>query len=229
MISRAISKNSIMLGLFAIIMAAGLAATELATREQRAESLRRVQSLALEEIIPTSRHDNVLLDDIIHTDDNEYLKLKDTKNIHIARKNGAVIAFIFPVRAPDGYGGAIDSIVGVNLDGTIAGVRILQHRETPGLGDKIELKKSTWALSFNKKSLNNPQPERWKVKKDKGVFDQFTGATITPRAVVQSIYNTLVFFDKHKDSLLQQAQIKTPLSNTADSSNVNEQPIVEVK
>lgn len=229
MISRAISKNSIMLGLFAIIMAAGLAATELATREQRAESLRRVQSLALEEIIPTSRHDNVLLDDVIRIDDNEYLKLKDTKNIHIARKNGAVIAFIFPVRAPDGYGGAIDSIVGVNLDGTIAGVRILQHRETPGLGDKIELKKSTWALSFNNKSLNNPQPERWKVKKDKGIFDQFTGATITPRAVVQSVYNTLVFFDKHKDSLLQQAQIKTQLSNTIESSNENEQPIVEVK
>ncbi len=220
MINKAIGKNSIMLGIFAIIMAASLAATELATREKRAESLRRVQSMALEEIVPPNRHDNVLLDDVIAIDDKELLKLKSEKNIHIARKNGEVIAFIFPTRAPDGYSGAVDSIVGINLDGTVAGVRVIQHRETPGLGDKVELKKSSWALDFNNKSLSNPQPEQWKVKRDKGVFDQFTGATITPRAVVNSVYNALLFFDKHKDTLLQQANEQVqPVTTEVENTN----------
>lgn len=206
MIGQAITKNSVMLGLFAVIVAASLAGTELVTREKRAESLRKVQSQALEEIIPANRHDNILLDDVISIDDTELLKLKQAKNIYVARQQGEVVAFIFPTRAPDGYGGAIDSIVGINVDGSIAGVRIINHKETPGLGDKVELKKSDWVLAFNGKSLNNPDSNGWKVKKDKGIFDQFTGATITPRATVQSVYNTLLFFNKHKDALLQQAQ-----------------------
>jgi electron transport complex protein RnfG len=147
----------------------------------------------------------MLLDDTISIDDNIFLKLKKTKNIHVARKNGKVTALIFPTRAPDGYSGSVESIIGINIDGTIAGVRIIQHRETPGLGDKVELKKSPWVLGFNGRSLDNPSPSLWKVKKDKGEFDQFTGATITPRAVLKSIYNTLVFFRKHKDSLIEQA------------------------
>lgn len=206
MIRQAMTKNSLMLGLFALAVAAGLAGTEIATRESRAQALRKVQSMALEEIIPADRHDNILLDDAIAVDDQEYLKLKETKTIHIARKNGQVVAFILPARAPDGYGGAIDSIVGINLDGTIAGVRVIQQQETPGLGDRVEIKKSNWVLGFNGKSLNNPDSNGWKVKKDKGIFDQFTGATITPRATVQSVYSTLLYFNKHKDALLQQAQ-----------------------
>lgn len=220
MIAKAISKNSIMLGLFAVLVAAGLAVTEFSTRELRAESLRKVQSKALEEIIPAGQHDNMLLDDTIPVDDQEYLHLKEPKKIHVARMNGEVVAFIFPTRAPDAYSGTIDSIVGINIDGTIAGVRVIQHQETPGLGDKIELKKSPWILGFNGKSLGNPAPELWKVKKDKGIYDQFTGATITPRAVVQSVYNALLYYRKHQGELLQQAaaDIKTHTETHATES-----------
>jgi electron transport complex protein RnfG len=218
MISQAITKNSILLGVFAIAVAASLAGTELMTRELREESIRKVQSQALEEIVPADRHDNILLDDILAVNDKEYLKLKEPKNIHVARKEGKVVAFIFPVRAPDGYSGAVDSIVGINLDGTLAGVRIIQHKETPGLGDKVELKKSNWVLSFAGKSLLNPSSAQWKVKKDKGIFDQFTGATITPRAVVNSVHNALIYFDKHKEELLQQAN---PLPEKENSESVN--------
>ncbi|NRA40886.1 MAG: electron transport complex subunit RsxG [Pseudomonadales bacterium] len=205
----AITKNSFLLAAFALLVAAGIASTEISTRLARAESLRQVQSKALEEIIPKAQHDNSLLDDFLMTDDQSLLKLKQPAKIHISRLQGEVNAFIFPVRAPDGYGGSIDSIVGIRTDGTVAGVRIISHSETPGLGDKIELKKSDWVLAFNDKSINNPEQKKWAVKKDKGIFDQFTGATITPRAVINSIYNSLLFFQTNKASLLAQAQPET--------------------
>ena len=217
MIGKAITKNSLLLAAFAVAVAASLALTESSTREQRDAALRKVKSQALEEVVPENQRDNILLDDYIITDDNEYLSLKTHKKcagleapekcekIFIARKNDDITHFILPTRAPDGYGGSIISIVGINLNGAISGVRIIQHTETPGLGDKVELKKSDWVLSFEKKSLENLSNSEWTVKKDGGEFDQFTGATITPRAVVQSIYQALVFYQKNKDDLIKQA------------------------
>jgi electron transport complex protein RnfG len=113
-----------------------------------------------------------------------------------------VVAVILPVTAPDGYSGTIELIVGVNRDGTVAGVRALQHRETPGLGDKVDVKKSDWVLDFNGHSLGQPPEEQWTVKKDGGVFDTFTGATITPRAVTAAVKRGLLYFDAHRESLL---------------------------
>lgn len=216
MIKQAMTKNSLLLGGFALLVAAGLAGTDMATEERRKQSIRKVQSQALEEIITADKRDNVLLDDVVSINDSsDFLKLKDAKNIHVARKDGKVVAFIIPTRAPDGYSGAIDSIVGVYLDGTIAGVRIIKHQETPGLGDKVELKKSPWVLDFNGKSQHVPSTDEWKVKKDKGIFDQFTGATITPRAVVKSIHSALLFFQQHKTELLTKAEAANAASNTA--------------
>lgn len=203
--TRAITKNSLLLGLFALTVAAGLAGTELVTRELRAESQRKVQSMALREVISDERHDNSLLDDRLPVDDKTLLQLRNPGTIHVARMKGEVVAFILPVRAPDGYGGAIDAIVGINLDGSIAGVRVISHQETPGLGDKVELKKSPWVLSFNGRSLANTATDDWRVKKDKGVFDQFTGATITPRAMVKAVHNALQYFALNKTTLLEQA------------------------
>jgi len=111
----------------------------------------------------------------------------------VARNNGKTIALIIPATAHDGYSGDISMIVGVNRDGTVAGVRILKHKETPGLGDKIDVKKNQWILNFDGKSLTVPVIEDWKVKKDGGAFDQFAGATITPRAVVGQIKRVLEF------------------------------------
>ena len=102
----------------------------------------------------------------------ELLNLREAKNIHIARKDGAIVGYIIPATAPDGYSGDINLITGILADGTIAGVRVLSHNETPGLGDKIDYNKSQWVDSFIGKSLLNPSINRWKVKKDKGEFDQ---------------------------------------------------------
>jgi electron transport complex protein RnfG len=107
--------------------------------------------------------------------------------------------------APEGYGGAIELLVGVNANGEITGVRVVPpHNETPGLGDKIETKKSDWIYSFDGKSLTNPKPEGWAVKKDGGDFDSFTGATITPRAVVDAVYNALAWYQANRSTLYQQ-------------------------
>lgn len=205
MIAKSISKNSIILGLFAIVVAATMAQTEIATRKQREASIRKVQSMALEQVIPPSLHNNTLLDDSIAVDDKEYLKLKKKTLIHIARLNSNITAFIIPTYAPDGYSGGIQSLVGIDLEGNIIGVRAITHGETPGLGDRIDIKKTNWILGFNAKSLTNTSAEQWHVKKDKGIFDQFTGATITPRAVVASVHNALLYFDKHKAELISAA------------------------
>ena len=226
MIGQAITKNSLLLSGFAIAVAATLAFTESSTKDRREAALRKVQSQALEEVIPSDRRDNILLDDFIVTHDSEYLQLKINKKcggkygdakcakIFIARKDGEVTAFILPTRAPDGYSGSINSIVGINLDGSIAGVRIIQHTETPGLGDKIETKKTDWVYSFNNMSLQEPELAGWGVKKDGGIFDQFTGATITPRAVVKSIHSALRFFTQNKELLLKKAE-QSSLDNIA--------------
>ena len=130
------------------------------------------------------------------------LGLRSDKSIYVARQDGTAIAVILPVTAPDGYSGDIDLIVGINGDGSVAGVRTLAHRETPGLGDKVDLKKSDWILSFDGRSLSDPPPARWKVKKDRGAFDQFTGATITPRAVTAAVRRSLEYFHAHRAQLL---------------------------
>lgn len=223
MMKEAITKNSLLLAAFALFVAAGLAATEINTRAAREASLRAVKSKALEAIVPAAEHDNILLDDSIPVNDTEFLKLKNEMTIHIARMNGQITAFIFPVRATDGYGGAIDSIVGIRTDGTLAGARVITHAETPGLGDKIELKKSPWILAFNGKSLDNLTEKEWAVKKDKGVFDQFTGATITPRAVVSSIHNTLKYFQANKTELFEKAK-NSQVIHQADANDTNQQP-----
>ena len=107
-----------------------------------------------------------------------------------------MVGVIIPTTAPDGYSGDIDLLVGVNHNKTIAGVRVIQHTETPGLGDKIDERKSDWILHFNGASLSNPDPARWTVQKSGGDFEQFTGATITPRAVVHQVKKVLEFIDQ---------------------------------
>jgi electron transport complex protein RnfG len=130
------------------------------------------------------------------------LGLKKGGSIHIARDQGQPVAAIIPAVTPDGYSGAISMIIGINFNGSIAGVRVVEHRETPGLGDKVDLKKSDWILSFNGKSLVNPQADGWKVKKEGGEYDAFTGATITPRAVINQVLKTLQYFEDDRERLL---------------------------
>jgi electron transport complex protein RnfG len=105
--------------------------------------------------------------------------------------------------APNGYNGEIKLLIGIKYNGELAGVRVISHKETPGLGDKIDAKKSDWILKFEGLSLTNPTESKWKVAKDGGEFDQFTGATITPRAIVEAVKKSLVFFQQHRDQLFE--------------------------
>jgi electron transport complex protein RnfG len=203
MIGRTMGRNSLLLALFAVLTTGVIAGTYLGTRERIAESQRAAEQRALLEIVPIERHDNELLDDTLAVGpETEMLRLKKEKQIYIARQDGEVIAVILPVTAPDGYSGRIELIVGVNRDGSVAGVRALQHRETPGLGDKVDIKKSDWVLDFNGRSLKEPPEAQWTVKKDGGVFDTFTGATITPRAVTAAVKRGLLYFDANRATLL---------------------------
>ncbi|MFT6287404.1 MAG: electron transport complex protein RnfG [Halieaceae bacterium] len=204
MLGQSITRNSALLALFAVVTTLLIAGTYLQTRDRIAMEERKAEEKALLEIIPRSRHDNSMLDDTIPLAAGT-LGLRKDKRIYIARQQGVVVAAIIPATAPDGYSGEIDLIVGVNADGTVAGVRALRHKETPGLGDKVDLNKSDWILDFNGRSLSNPQLPGWAVKKDKGVYDQFTGATITPRAVVSATLRALQYAQTHGDTLFELA------------------------
>jgi len=219
MLGQSIRFNSWVLGLFALITAALLAFTHLGTKERIAEAKREVEKRALLEIVPLERHDNDLLVDTLEVPATYWptLGIKSGK-INIARDGNKLVAIIVPAVAPDGYNGDIQMIVGINVDGTIAGVRVISHRETPGLGDKVDLKKHDWILSFNGKSLTNPKPDGWKVKKDKGDFDQFTGATITPRAVVQQVLKTLQYYKEDKARLIKAATEAPPTKDTTPNA-----------
>ena len=201
-----IRRNAAGLAIFATVTAGAIAVAQYLTADRIAHNIRAAESRALNELIPADRYDNDLLNDTLSVDSrfNQQLlgPLAADAAIYRARQNGEVTAVILPVVAPDGYTTNIDLIVGVNRDGSLAGVRVVAHRETPGLGDKIEVRKSDWINSFAGRSLTDPAAERWAVKKDGGEFDQFTGATITPRAVVRAVKRALMFFDMHRELLL---------------------------
>jgi electron transport complex protein RnfG len=218
MIFQSMGKNSLLLALFALITALILASTDRVTEDRIAESERLAAQKALFEIVPLTRHDNDILVDLQPIPEQYWLALglDNGGNVHIARLNDQPVAAIVPSITTDGYSGDIAMIVGINFDGTVAGVRVVEHKETPGLGDKVELRKSDWILSFNGKSLNNPELSKWNVKKDRGDFDQFTGATITPKAVIHQIAKTLEYFEKDRERLLSAI-------NFSDNSSLGEQ------
>ncbi len=207
-LAKTISKNSLILTAFAFVTAGLLAFTYQSTAPRIAEEERKAAQAALLAIVPENRHDNDMLETVFPLPENllKELGLKAPAQVHLAFKNNTPVAAIIPATAPDGYSGDIKLIIGINSDGSIAGVRVLAHKETPGLGDKVDLRKSNWILSFDGKSLNSPDAEQWTVKKDGGAFDQFTGATITPRAVVNRVKQTLEFYQNHKTLLFPAEQ-----------------------
>ena len=210
MLISSIRFNSIVLGICAVITALLLAGTHLGTKDRIAAAERAAAQKALLEIVPADRHNNDLLVDTVEIPEHLWptlgLEAADSPLANIARNGDQPIAIIIPAVAPDGYNGDIRMIIGINLDGTISGVRIVRHNETPGLGDKVDTNKSNWVHGFNDKSLRKPGSARWKVKKDGGDFDQFTGATITPRAVVQQVAKALQYFEEDRERLLKAAQ-----------------------
>lgn len=197
-LAQSIRRNAIGLGLFAVITGGTIALTQALTEDRIQEQAARAEAEALFEIIPESEHNNPLLKDTVTLPAGDHVNGGEPLTAWVARRGELPIGLIMPVVAPDGYSGTIRLLLGVNLKGTVLGVRVISHRETPGLGDKIETKKSDWVYSFNGRSLGDPEPEQWAVKKDGGEFDQFTGATITPRAIVGAMKEALVYFRENR-------------------------------
>jgi len=125
----------------------------------------------------------------------------DPAIIYRVYAQGAPVAALFAVTARDGYAGPIRVLVGIGIDGTVTGVRIINHRETPGLGDRIDQSRSDWVYQFDGHSLGDPPESGWMLKTDGGDFDQLTGASVTPRAVVKAIRETLLYFNAHRDEI----------------------------
>ena len=199
--------HGIRLGLFALATAAILALVDDLT--ERAIEMRMAEDLnaSLAQVIPAERHDNDLAKGHLLIDD----ALEGAVTVYRATRDGAVTGVAFEIATP-GYSGTIRTLVGLAPAGRVLGARVLAHTETPGLGDKIEVAKSDWILGFNGLSLGNPRDEGWRVKRDGGKFDQFSGATITPRSVVGGVHRALKFFDRHRGTLLSRTQPETEAS-----------------
>ncbi len=202
--NRFIFLSGLILSLFAIIGTSLVGITHEATFAKIADNERLATLRKLNQILPHNRYDNDLLHTTIRIAADDRLGQRKSSTVYIAKQQEQVSAMIFSVIAPKGYSGEIKMLVGINIDGSIAGVRIVSHKETPGLGDAMEISRSDWILGFNGTSLLNPNDKNWKVKRDGGYFDQFTGATITPRAVVQAVRLCLIYFDRHKQELIDQ-------------------------
>lgn len=179
--SKISAKYGAILALVALFCTAISAGIYLLTKDKIDAEIAKQQQILLLQVLPQSYFDNDVMANCEVPDSREIDK------ICTALLHGNVSAYVIEATAPDGYSGNIRLLLGVTVEGEILGVRVLQHSETPGLGDKIETRISDWILSFNHKKISLDNLDDWAVKKDGGKFDQFSGATITPRAVVNQV------------------------------------------
>lgn len=191
-----VSYHGIFLGLIGLAASAALATADLATHDSIVAAEKADLENSLKQVLPEGFADNDLLKDVVS------FKRKDGKDVKVfrARLGGEVKGAVFEVSSR-GYAGDVVALMGVDSAGAVLGVRVMKHQETPGLGDKIEIAKNKWILDFDGKSLGNPPLEKWAVKKDGGVFDQFAGATITPRAVVKAVREGMEFYRDNKTEI----------------------------
>lgn len=164
---------------------------------QRAERLQRLTGL-----LGDVAFDNDPLTDVAVVRDAEYLGTADPQMVHRVRRGGEPVAVLINAVAPDGYAGALRLLVAVDAQGRLLGVRVQEHRETPGLGDFVDERRSDWIRQFDGRALGDPPTARWQVRKDGGDFDQYTGATVTSRAVTQAVRGALAYFARHRAELL---------------------------
>ena len=192
------NRNAILIAAL-VLSAFGITGTTLVaftydqTRDRIAENERQALLRQLTALVPAGTVDNDMISDKVTVRSPDMLGTPET-TVYLGRRGGEPVAAVFATVAPNGYSGPVKLLVAVRRDGTLGGVRVVSHRETPGLGDKIELEKSDWVLDFDGRSLGNPPAARWTVRKDGGDFDQFTGATITPRIVVAAVKRTLLYY-----------------------------------
>jgi len=210
-----ISYQGTLLGGFATLAATLLVMGNIGTFDTIQQRVADDLQASLRQVVPDALHDNNLLDNEIHIQHQQ----QDVV-VYQGIKDHQATAVAYGITG-QGYGGEISLIMGVNNRGEILGVRVLSHAETPGLGDKIESAKSDWIFHFDGLSFDNLALAKWQVKKDGGVFDQFSGATITPRAVVKAIREGLQMFSQHRAELLSLAAVekKSAAEKTAEPNS----------
>ena len=204
---RQIIITAVILLLFTVLGTSMVAFTYDGTREKIAANERATLQRKLNQLLPAGSYDNDLLEDRITVTLPEANERDKVITVYRARNNSADAGLVMTAVAPDGYSGRIKMLIGIHADDTLSGVRIITHRETPGLGDAIDEQRSDWVLGFDGKSLGNPPIKQWRVKKDGGVFDQLTGATITPRAIVKAVRRTLLYYQANREMLYSTAPI----------------------
>ena len=201
---------------FALVATTLLAVTFTRT-EPTIERSKQAEKLALlRQVLPPALYDNDLIASQQSVPADELLGTRQPSAIWIARRDAAVTAVVLEAIAPDGYSGSIHLVIGIDVDGTLTGVRVTSHRETPGLGDYIDRAKSSWIDQFIGRSLAAPEAKHWRVAKDGGHFDARAGATITPRAVVKAVRGALDYFSRHRAALLAEkpAPAASPVKET---------------
>ena len=203
-------RTAVILFLFVIVFTGLLAGAYLWTKPAIEASAAEEKMRLVDEILPRGDYDNQLLADTLTLPPTPALGLDEPSTVYRARKAGQPAALLLEAVAPDGYAGKIRLIIAVRADGAVAGVRVTQHRETPGLGDYIEPKKDKnkarpWISQFENFPLAATPDNEWKVKKDGGRFEYYAGATVTPRAVVKAVHKAARFAADNREQLFAQA------------------------
>lgn len=201
MTDRPIWKSGVTLAVIAAVCTALVALTWQLTAERIEDNKKAWLERSLQPALAGVFFDSPVTESMLIIPQPHELPGNEDAIVYRVYANDEPVAALFVVSARDGYAGPIRLLVGVAMDGSITGVRVLEHRETPGLGDRIEITKSDWVLQFDGHSLRDPLPGQWKIKGDGGAFDQLTGASITPRAIIKAIRTTLVYFDANRDAI----------------------------
>lgn len=203
-------RNGHRLALFAIICTALIAITDYYTRAVIARQAERQLQSTLSQMLPAGSYDNNLALSCVQLQNKQYLGDEKIHPLYIAKQGDRISGYVIESIAPAGYSGAIRLLTAVSVDGKVQRVQVMEHHETPGLGDKLDRKKSNWIDSFNQQSLQSADDKRWAVRKDGGMFDAFTGATITPRAVVSGVKQVLLLLREQPELLIHAKACPSP-------------------
>lgn len=194
-------KSGVTLAIIGAICAALVASTFMLTRERIAANEQAWLERSLEPALGGLSYDGGATESMLIIPAPHELPGSDDVVVYRVYSNGQPVAALFAVTARDGYAGPIRILLGIQYNGTVTGVRILEHRETPGLGDRIVSTRSDWVFQFDGKSLGNPELKSWELKRDGGQFDQLSGASVTPRAVLKAVKETLLYFGERRDEV----------------------------
>lgn len=200
-----VGRSALTLALVGGVLALALYALAQLTHDRAVRNEQSWIRQPLEALLDATTYDNDVLADRISVTAPDLLGSEVPATVFRARRGGAPVAAVIHTVAPDGYRGPIELLVAVDVEGTLLGVQVVRHNETPGLGDAFETREQDWLAAFRGLSLNQPPQARWTVRKDGGYFDAFTGATITPRAIVKGVRRTLEFYRAYRERLFEQA------------------------